>query len=51
LRKIRKPPPTEGKDRLIPFLASLLVEDQRISLMSRERFFVTSARLGATLLR
>ena len=27
MRKIRQPPPTEGEDRLIPFLASLVAED------------------------
>jgi hypothetical protein len=27
LRKIRQPPPTQGEDRLIPFLASLVAED------------------------
>jgi site-specific recombinase XerD len=27
LRKIRQLPPTEGEDRLIPFLASLVAED------------------------
>ena len=27
MRKIRKPPPTHGEDRLIPFLASLVAED------------------------
>ena len=27
MRKIRQPPPTQGEDRLIPFLASLVAED------------------------
>ena len=27
MRKIRQPPPTEGEDRLTPFLASLVAED------------------------
>ena len=27
MRKIRQSPPTEGQDRLIPFLASLVAED------------------------
>ena len=27
MRKIRQPPPTQGEDRLIPFLASLVADD------------------------
>ena len=27
MRKIRQPPPIQGEDRLIPFLASLVAED------------------------
>jgi hypothetical protein len=35
LRKIRQSPPTEGKDRLIHFLASLVAED--FSRLNRPR--------------